>query len=201
LLRTLPNAPDLDTLLTGVPEAIRQAEYIRVNMETDVPRYGPRLNFLIGGNILGRGLTIDDLLVTYYVREAQVSQMDTVWQHARMYGYRQPLMPFTRVYLPARVAAMFRSIHESEEELRDVLRSEAAGEVVPSGLQQGRAPLGVTRSKQERCKSCPVPDNSCIRFTLKKKSPSRPKSGSFWCKSKCPLINERIEPIVRHQCR
>lgn len=136
-LRTLPNAPDLDTLLTGVMEALRQAEYIRANTETDVPRYGPRLNFLIGGNILGRGLTINDLLVTYYVREAQVSQMDTVWQHARMYGYRQPLMPFTRVYLPQRVASMFRSIHVSEEELRDVLRSEAAGEVIPIRLAPG----------------------------------------------------------------
>jgi hypothetical protein len=137
LRRTAPNAPELDTLLATVREAIRQTEYIRVNSETDVPRYGPRLNFLIGGNILGRGLTIDELLVTYYVREAQVSQMDTVWQHARMYGYRRPLMAFTRVFLPRGVARRFKDIHESEEELRELLRLEAGGENVPIRLATG----------------------------------------------------------------
>jgi hypothetical protein len=127
----------LGLLLTIVREAIRQAECSRVNSETDVPRYGPRVNFLIGGNILGRGLTIDDLLVTYYVREAQVSQMDTVWQHARMYGYREPLMPFTRVFLPRSVAGRFRRIHQTEEDLRDLLRVEASGESVPIRLATG----------------------------------------------------------------
>jgi Z1 domain-containing protein len=48
--------------------------------------YGNGLNFLIGGNTLGRGIAIRDLLVTYYVREAKVSQIDTMHQHARMYG-------------------------------------------------------------------------------------------------------------------
>jgi hypothetical protein len=112
---------------------------IRVNSETDVPRYGPRLNFLVGGNILGRGLTIDDLLVTYYVREAQVSQMDTIWQHARMYGYRLPLWPYTRLYLPRRIAARFKEVHEAEA-LRDLLRREAAGEEVLVRVATGTRP-------------------------------------------------------------
>jgi hypothetical protein len=140
LLRTLPDAPPLDQIVGALPEAIRQAEIIRVNSETDVPRYGPRLNFLIGGNILGRGLTIDDLLVTYYVRQAQVSQMDTVWQHARMYGYRTQLMPYTRLYLPRTVAILFKGIHRSEEDLRALLRREAEGEDVPVRVATGTRP-------------------------------------------------------------
>lgn len=40
--------------------------------------YGKGLNFLIGGNTLGRGIAIRDLLVTYYIREAKVSQIDTM---------------------------------------------------------------------------------------------------------------------------
>lgn len=130
LIRTTPNAPPLTDIVRILPEAIRQSEVIRVNSENEVRRYGPRLNFLVGGNILGRGLTIDDLLVTYYVREAQVSQMDTMWQHARMYGYRQGLMPYTRAFMPPRVANRFRGIHQSEEALRGLLRREAAGENV-----------------------------------------------------------------------
>jgi Z1 domain len=131
LRRTVPDAPSMDILAPTIYDALRQAEVIRVNSNTDVPRYGPRVNFLIGGNILGRGLTIDDLLVTYYIREAQTPQMDTVWQHARMYGYRLPLMPSTRVYLPRRLATRFKEIHESEEQLREILRRVQAGENVP----------------------------------------------------------------------
>jgi hypothetical protein len=138
--RTVANVAELDALVASLPEAIRQTELIRVNSETDIPRYGPRLNFLIGGNILGRGLTIDDLLVTYYVREAQVTQMDTVWQHARMYGYRASLMSHTRVYLPRRVAARFKGIHQSEEKLRELLRREAEGENVPIRVAIGTRP-------------------------------------------------------------
>ncbi len=140
LRRTIPDAPPLEQLIPLIYDAVRQAEFIRVNSETDVPRYGPRLNFLVGGNILGRGLTIDDLLVTYYIREAQVSQMDTVWQHARMYGYRRSLMPYTRVHLPRRVAARFKDVHETEEELRELLRREAAGEEVPIRVATGTRP-------------------------------------------------------------
>jgi hypothetical protein len=108
--------------LIGVAKsAMRHAEVIRINYKTDSPAFGPRLNFIIGGNILGRGLTIDNLLVTYYVREARTSQMDTVWQHARMYGYRRPYLDFMRIYLPRRLADRFKQIHEAEEALRQTL--------------------------------------------------------------------------------
>jgi hypothetical protein len=131
LLRTVPDAPPLTVLAPEIYDALRQAEVIRVNSRTDVPRYGPRVNFLVGGNILGRGLTIDDLLVTYYIREAQTPQMDTVWQHARMYGYRQASMPYIRVFLPRRLATRFKEIHESEEQLRDIIQRQEAGENIP----------------------------------------------------------------------
>jgi hypothetical protein len=132
LQRSAPEGlPSLGDLSSLIYEGLRQSEVIRVNARANAPTYGPRVNFLVGGNILGRGLTIDHLLVTYYVREAQVSQMDTVWQHARMYGYRTALMPYTRVYLPRRLATRFREIHESEEQLRDLLLLESEGEHVP----------------------------------------------------------------------
>jgi Z1 domain len=131
LRRTVPDAQPLEVLAPLIYNALRQAEVIRVNSRNDAPRYGPRANFLVGGNILGRGLTIDDLLVTYYIREAQTAQMDTVWQHARMYGYRLHLMPYTRVFLPRRLATRFKEIHESEEQLREILRRVQVGEDVP----------------------------------------------------------------------
>jgi hypothetical protein len=121
--RALQTCPALDVLLADASSALRQVEVVRVNSKADVPTYGPRLNFVVGGNILGRGLTIDDLLVTYYIREAKTSQMDTVWQHARMYGYRRAYLDYTRIYLPHRLGMRFKQIHEAEESLREALRA------------------------------------------------------------------------------
>lgn len=80
--------------------------------------YGRGLNFLIGGNTLGRGIAIRDLLVTYYVRAARISQIDTMHQHARMYGYRKGTLEYTRVYITRDLYYRFRDIYHSDEDLR-----------------------------------------------------------------------------------
>lgn len=80
--------------------------------------YGNGFNFLIGGNTLGRGIAIRDLLVTYYIREAKVSQIDTMHQHARMYGYRSVTLEYTRLFIPRHLYYRFRDIYRSDEDLR-----------------------------------------------------------------------------------
>lgn len=118
LERSVDTVSPLADLIAICRKAIRNAEVYRINSKVKPPSYGPRLNFLVGGNILGRGLTIGDLLVTYYIREAKVSQMDTVWQHARMFGYRRSYFSYTRVYLPRQLATRFSELHQGEELLR-----------------------------------------------------------------------------------
>jgi hypothetical protein len=132
----------LDDLLSSMLRQVRQSEILRINSEAGPAEYGPRLNFMVGGNILGRGLTIDDLLVTYYIREARTSQMDTVWQHARMYGYRQEYLGYMRIYLPHRLAENFSRIHRAEDDLRAAL---VAGEEVEKVLVQVPARTRPTR--------------------------------------------------------
>ena len=83
--------------------------------------YGPGLNFLIGGNTLGRGIAIRDLLVTYYIREARTSQIDTMHQHARMFGYRKKTLEYTRVFTTRSLYYKFRDIYSSDEDLRDFI--------------------------------------------------------------------------------
>jgi len=60
-----------------------------------------------------------------------VTQMDTMHQHARMYGYRQPIMAYTRVFLPHTLAMRFRQIHEGEKALREMLAGEGEGRTIP----------------------------------------------------------------------
>lgn len=132
LAETLPHLPDRTAMVNDIVRYLPRRVMLVVNSEQGADlKFESRYNFLVGGNILGRGLTIDDLLVTYYLRQARVSQMDTMHQHARMYGYRQHLMPFTRVFLPQTLALRFRQIHESEQALRDLLGESSGGRTIP----------------------------------------------------------------------
>jgi hypothetical protein len=100
-----------------------------INAESDSLSFTPGLNFLIGGNILGRGLTIKRLLVTYYMRSARSTQMDTMLQHARMFGYRQEHKSLIRVFLPRTSIERFVDIVQSEKYLRALIRSAPAGAI------------------------------------------------------------------------
>lgn len=120
LKKQTPSIPSFDSLLTTISTNMPSREILLVNKNTtgDELNYSKYFNFLIGGNTLGRGLAIKKLLVTYYVREAKVTQMDTMYQHARMFGYRKDTLPYTRVFLPPQLYERFRQIYISDEDLR-----------------------------------------------------------------------------------
>ncbi len=117
-------APDWGDILREAKRNIdtRKIQIVNAQTTNDTITFSPHYNFLIGGNVLGRGLAIKNLLVTYYVREAKVAQMDTVYQHARMFGYRRATMPFTRVFMPPQLYRRFHEIYESDEELRAFIK-------------------------------------------------------------------------------
>lgn len=133
LKKTLAEPPTLAALCETIRTRLPRREVLVVNSAMNAPDFGRELNFIIGGNILGRGLTIDNLLVTYYLRRAKVSQMDTVLQHARMFGYRGALMAYTRVFLPESLAFRFHHIHVAEHRLRSLLATVPQGTRVPIG--------------------------------------------------------------------
>jgi hypothetical protein len=98
--------PAFDDMVRTIREYLPGKRLLVINARTKRQGidYGRCLNFLIGGNTLGRGIAIRDLLVTYYVREARISQIDTMHQHARMYGYRDDTLPFTRLFIPRQLS-------------------------------------------------------------------------------------------------
>jgi hypothetical protein len=112
------------TLRTYLP--LKRLLTINVKVKRVGINYGKGLNFLIGGNTLGRGIAIRDLLVTYYIREAKVSQIDTMHQHARMYGYRSVTIEYTRLFIPRHLYYRFRDIYQSDEDLRAYIERHAA---------------------------------------------------------------------------
>jgi hypothetical protein len=84
------------------------------------------LNMFIGGQILDRGITINNLIAFYYGRSPKKFQQDTVLQHSRMYGARAKAdLAVTRFYVPQHVYQIMRKIHEFDAALREAFESGA----------------------------------------------------------------------------
>lgn len=100
-----------------------------VNGETDedVAVESP-YNLFVGGNKLGRGVTIKNLLVSYYGRNPRSPQADTVLQHARMYGYRRKDIGLLRLFLPPVLHRVFKAINKMERGLRELIARRPAEE-------------------------------------------------------------------------
>ena len=145
LLTTATDLPPLDEILLTLAGLISSTDVQvlnSVNAEKQA-RYDTPYNILIGGTKLGRGVTIQGLLVTYYGRESRTPQMDTVQQHARMYGYRSANLPLSRIFLPGQLAQYFRDINLSENELREWLKTVPDGtyfepQIIPTGMRATR---------------------------------------------------------------
>lgn len=139
LSKTASNLPPLNDLVVELEYELRNTipKVIDATNPDKEPKYSPGINILIGGNRLGRGVTIEGLMITYYGRDAKQKTMDTVHQHARMFGYRKELLDVTRLFLPKNILDDFRAIHESDEGMRQVI-DENTGKIKLTPVWVGR---------------------------------------------------------------
>lgn len=92
-------------------------------------------NIFIGGSILDRGITIDNMLCFFYGRDPKNFQMDTVLQHARMYGARSKAdMAVTRFFTTNNIYTTLKRIHKIDEDLRYRLSQMVGDEDIDSGF-------------------------------------------------------------------
>lgn len=112
----------LDDIVEHIAFYSASATVKLVNGDTDedVAVLSP-YNLFVGGNKLGRGVTIKNLLVSYYGRNPVRPQADTVLQHARMYGYRRKDIGLLRLFLPHELHVVFKAIHKMERGLRELI--------------------------------------------------------------------------------
>jgi hypothetical protein len=79
----------------------------------------------VGGFSLSRGLTLEGLIVSYFLRNSMM--YDTLMQMGRWFGYRPGYEDLCRIWMPEEAEGWYAHITESIEELRDELtRMEAA---------------------------------------------------------------------------
>ncbi|HVC07999.1 MAG TPA: Z1 domain-containing protein [Solirubrobacterales bacterium] len=70
----------------------------------------------VGGNTLSRGLTLEGLSVSYFVRTA--SAYDTLLQMGRWFGYRKGYADLTRIWMTDEMRGWFRHLATVEQEIR-----------------------------------------------------------------------------------
>ena len=73
----------------------------------------------VGGLSLSRGLTLEGLVVSYFLRNSMM--YDTLLQMGRWFGYRQGYEDLCRVWMPEEAQGWYAHITDSIEELRDEL--------------------------------------------------------------------------------
>lgn len=84
----------------------------------------PRPVVVIGGNTLSRGLTLEGLVVSYFIRTA--NSYDTLLQMGRWFGFRPGYEDLPRIWMTADLELMFRFLAGVEYEIRlDISRYES----------------------------------------------------------------------------
>lgn len=74
-------------------------------------------NFIIGGNTLGRGITIPNLITACYSRSSKKqSQADTMWQHNRWFGYDRN-RKLIKLFLPKQIYENFHNCNKTNNEM------------------------------------------------------------------------------------
>ena len=81
-------------------------------------KYGMQ-TIVIGGEKLSRGLTLEGLSVSYFLRSAKMPMYDTLMQMGRWFGYRQGYGDLCRLYTTRNVIKWFFFISLATDELRN----------------------------------------------------------------------------------
>lgn len=84
--------------------------------DLDYNNYTKAALICIGGDKLARGLTLEGLVTTYFLRSSR--QYDTLMQMGRWFGYRPGYEDICRVFMPEEIRLYFSEIAAATEELK-----------------------------------------------------------------------------------
>lgn len=115
LQKTKPDIHHFDEIYEKLTTLLenRQIAILIVNSKTEADfDLEKGFNIIIGGNVIGRGLTIPKLQTVYYSRTAKKPNADTFWQHSRIFGYDRD-KSLLRLYIPSDVYHFFVQLNQA----------------------------------------------------------------------------------------
>ncbi len=140
-------------ILAVLPDAISDIEIRMINGTARdaldyTEREGTGLKVIaIGGDKLARGLTLEGLCISYFLRASKM--YDTLMQMGRWFGYRPGYLDLCRLYTAAELSEWFGHIADAAEELREEFDLMAASGGTPRdyGLKVAAHPVLMVTSR------------------------------------------------------
>lgn len=129
-----PVMPNWADILNVIPDVLEDIEVRSINGTAkdalDYATPGSALKVIaIGGDKLARGLTLEGLCVSYFVRTTKM--YDTLMQMGRWFGYRPNYLDLCRLYTSPDLVKWFEHIADASEELRDEFDFMAEAKLTP----------------------------------------------------------------------
>lgn len=97
--------------------------------ESNKPNHAT-LFIVIGGNTLSRGLTLEGLTTSYFMRNTLMS--DTLMQMGRWFGYRPGYEIYPRIWMNELARSRFKFVAQLDQELRETIEDYADRNASPS---------------------------------------------------------------------
>lgn len=128
--------PSFETIWRNSEKFIERLEVIMENHASEerltYDRLDPFWGIVIGGNTLSRGLTLEGLTTSYFVRGSK--GYDTLLQMGRWFGYRPDYVDLTRIYVSDDLQSKFYHLATVEQEVRDEIKTMAANRERPKDV-------------------------------------------------------------------
>ena len=134
-IRGTSKVPAWGEILAVIPETLGDIDVRMINgTAKDALDYAEREGIglkiiAIGGDKLARGLTLEGLCVSYFVRTSKM--YDTLMQMGRWFGYRPGYIDFCRLYTTEDLVEWFGHIADASEELREEFNAMAESGATP----------------------------------------------------------------------
>lgn len=143
-----------DEIRPLIVDVIRRIEVRLVNSDIKQPldydRYPHGLNVIaVGGDKLSRGLTLEGLTVSYFLRASRM--YDSLMQMGRWFGYRPGYLDMCRIFMPNSLREWFKHVALAGEDLRRQLDHMASLGATPKqyglGVQVHEVMMVTARNK------------------------------------------------------
>jgi hypothetical protein len=130
------------------------------------------LSIFVAGNVLSRGLTLEGLTTSLFLRGAAEPAADTQMQMQRWFGYRGDFLPFCRVFTYEDQLQLFRRYHVNDNALKsEVISAMDSGDERngPALVLQGTSFVATSKVEARKVPLSPGPRPS-IRLVESKDS-------------------------------
>lgn len=124
--------PRAEEVVPEINEVLDALDVVVENGESDrrLDYTGDEKTYIVvGGAVLARGLTLEGLSVSFFLRTSR--QFDTLLQMGRWFGYRHGYEDLPRLWTTPDLADSFRQLSRVEEEIREDIEKYKIHDVTP----------------------------------------------------------------------